>query len=127
VSRSRRTTSDTKSGAGQYFTPRALIAAIAEVMQPGPDMAICDPACGTGGFFLESAKQILQGHRLDAFTCAALEALRAVHPRRDSLEDVDSLPPPAVLAAEIVEDLEAALADFAELARSLQGDGDQPG
>jgi type I restriction enzyme M protein len=45
----------------------------------------------------------------------------------DSLEDVDSLPPPAVLAAEIVEDLEAALADFAELARSLQGDGDQPG
>jgi type I restriction enzyme M protein len=72
-------------------------------------------------------KQILQGHRLDAFTCAALEALQAVHLRRDSLEDVDSPPPPAMLAAEIVEDLEAALADFAELARSLPGDGDQPG
>ena len=43
---------DTKSGAGQYFTPRALIRAIVEVMRPEPDMKICDPACGTGGFFL---------------------------------------------------------------------------
>ena len=43
---------DTKSGAGQYFTPRALIRAIVEVMRPQPDMKICDPACGTGGFFL---------------------------------------------------------------------------
>ena len=39
-------------GAGQYFTPRALISAIVDVMQPGPDDRICDPACGTGGFFL---------------------------------------------------------------------------
>jgi type I restriction enzyme M protein len=45
---------DTKSGAGQYFTPRALIRAIVDVMQPGPDDTICDPACGTGGFLLAS-------------------------------------------------------------------------
>ena len=43
---------DIKSGAGQYFTPRPLIKAIVEVMRPGPDMTICDPACGTGGFLL---------------------------------------------------------------------------
>ena len=43
---------DTKSGAGQYFTPRALIQAIIEVMQPGIGQTICDPACGTGGFLL---------------------------------------------------------------------------
>jgi len=43
---------DTKSGAGQYFTPRALIKAIVEVMRPQPGQTICDPACGTGGFFL---------------------------------------------------------------------------
>lgn len=43
---------DVKSGAGQYFTPRALIKAIVEVMRPEPDMTICDPACGTGGFLL---------------------------------------------------------------------------
>jgi type I restriction enzyme M protein len=43
---------DVKTGAGQYFTPRPLIQAVVEVMQPEPGMRICDPACGTGGFLL---------------------------------------------------------------------------
>ncbi|PKK81404.1 MAG: DNA methyltransferase, partial [Thermoplasmata archaeon HGW-Thermoplasmata-2] len=43
---------DTKSGAGQYFTPRALIRAMVEAVRPEPGMKICDPACGTGGFLL---------------------------------------------------------------------------
>jgi len=43
---------DVKGGAGQYFTPRALIKAMVDVMRPAPGMTICDPACGTGGFLL---------------------------------------------------------------------------
>ena len=43
---------DTKSGAGQYFTPRALIRAMVECVRPEPGKMIADPACGTGGFFL---------------------------------------------------------------------------
>jgi type I restriction enzyme M protein len=43
---------DVKTGAGQYFTPRALIRAVVEVMRPEPGLTICDPACGTGGFLL---------------------------------------------------------------------------
>ncbi|HMN05909.1 MAG TPA: class I SAM-dependent DNA methyltransferase [Flavobacteriales bacterium] len=43
---------DTKSGAGQYFTPRALIQAMVECVRPEPMKTIADPACGTGGFFL---------------------------------------------------------------------------
>ena len=43
---------DTKSGAGQYFTPRPLIRAMVECVQPQPGKTIADPACGTGGFFL---------------------------------------------------------------------------
>jgi type I restriction enzyme M protein len=43
---------DTKSGAGQYFTPRALIRAMVECVRPEPNKTIADPACGTGGFFL---------------------------------------------------------------------------
>ena len=43
---------DTKSGAGQYFTPRALIRAMVECVRPEPGKTITDPACGTGGFFL---------------------------------------------------------------------------
>jgi len=43
---------DTKSGAGQYFTPRALIKAMVECIRPEPKKTIADPASGTGGFFL---------------------------------------------------------------------------
>jgi type I restriction enzyme M protein len=43
---------DVKGGAGQYFTPRALIQAIVDVMRPEPGQLIHDPACGTGGFLL---------------------------------------------------------------------------
>ncbi len=43
---------DTKSGAGQYFTPRPLIQAMVECVQPEPLKTMADPACGTGGFFL---------------------------------------------------------------------------
>ena len=41
--------------------------------------------------------------------------------RDKTLEDTDNLPPPHIIAAEIVEDLEAALAQFAEIARTLSG------
>ena len=47
-------------GAGQYFTPRALISAIVDVMQPGPADRICDPACGTGGFFLGAYRSVVE-------------------------------------------------------------------
>ena len=43
---------DIKSGAGQYFTPRALIAAMVDVIQPTAKDKVHDPACGTGGFLL---------------------------------------------------------------------------
>ncbi|MCA3055694.1 MAG: N-6 DNA methylase, partial [Rhodocyclaceae bacterium] len=43
---------DTKSGAGQYFTPRALIKAMVDAVAPKPGETICDPACGTAGFLL---------------------------------------------------------------------------
>ena len=55
---------DTKTGAGQYFTPRALIQAIVEVMHPRPGETICDPACGTGGFLL-AAHDYLATHYPD--------------------------------------------------------------
>jgi type I restriction enzyme M protein len=56
---------DIKSGAGQYFTPRPLIKAIVEVMKPAPGMTICDPACGTGGFFIAAHEYISNHYKLD--------------------------------------------------------------
>ena len=56
---------DTKSGAGQYFTPRALIKAMVECVKPEPKKSICDPACGTGGFFLAAYDYLVQNYKLD--------------------------------------------------------------
>ena len=56
---------DVKGGAGQYFTPRALIAAMVEVIAPQPGQSICDPACGTGGFLLAAHDYLAKHHALD--------------------------------------------------------------
>ncbi|MEX5711377.1 class I SAM-dependent DNA methyltransferase [Parafrankia sp. FMc6] len=56
---------DTKTGAGQYFTPRALIDAMVDVMQPGPKDTITDPACGTGGFLIAAHHYIRENHMRD--------------------------------------------------------------
>ncbi len=49
-----RNAQDVKGGAGQYFTPRALIQAMTAVMQPDISKlhTVADPASGTGGFLL---------------------------------------------------------------------------
>jgi len=60
-----RNAEDTKSGAGQYFTPRALIRAMVECMRPEPNKTIADPACGTGGFFLAAYDYLVTAHKLD--------------------------------------------------------------
>ncbi len=59
-----RNAEDMKSGAGQYFTPRALIRAMVECVAPEPGKTIADPACGTGGFFL-AAYDYLSRQNLD--------------------------------------------------------------
>ena len=51
---------DTKSGAGQYFTPRPLIQAIVDAMAPRPGETVCDPACGTGGFLLAAHDYVVK-------------------------------------------------------------------
>lgn len=57
---------DTKSGAGQYFTPRHLIDAVVACIRPEPLKTIADPACGTGGFFLGAHKWLTrEGNTLD--------------------------------------------------------------
>ena len=56
---------DVKGGAGQYFTPRPLIAAMVDVIAPQPGQVICDPACGTGGFLLAAHDYLAKHHALD--------------------------------------------------------------
>ena len=53
---------DGGSKAGQYFTPRPLIKAIVDVMNPTIADTICDPACGTGGFLLTAHDHIVRNN-----------------------------------------------------------------
>src|SRR5881296_3384558 len=71
---------DVKGGAGQYFTPRPLIRAIVDVMQPQPNETICDQACGTGGFLLIAHDFIRNHNKLDKkqLTFLNTEQLRGV-------------------------------------------------
>jgi type I restriction enzyme M protein len=49
---------DSRAGAGQYFTPRALVDTIIKVIQPQLGEIIQDPSIGTGGFLISADKYI---------------------------------------------------------------------
>lgn len=57
--------SDTKTGAGQYFTPRPLIQIMTECIKPEPMKTMADFAAGTGGFFLAYYDYIASHYKLD--------------------------------------------------------------
>jgi type I restriction enzyme M protein len=84
---------DVKSGAGQYFTPRPLIQAIVDVMQPKPGLTIMDPAAGTGGFLLAAYDYISKHFARDMDS----EEKRSL--KRDALHGVEIVDAAARLCA----------------------------
>lgn len=52
------------SGAGQYFTPRPVIRAMVECIEPKINETIADPSCGTGGFFLGALEYLERENKL---------------------------------------------------------------
>ncbi|MEI8153992.1 MAG: N-6 DNA methylase, partial [Hyphomicrobiales bacterium] len=70
-----RSAAESTKGAGQYFTPRAVIQTMVEVMQPTPEDRIVDPAAGTGGFLFTAYNYVLEkfGKDLNADEKKALQ------------------------------------------------------
>ena len=65
--------SEKKSGAGQYFTPRPLIDAMVEVMQPKAGEVVQDPASGTAGFLI-AADRFIKKQTDELFTLSDKDA-----------------------------------------------------
>ena len=63
-----RNAEDTKSGAGQYFTPRQLIDSMVTVMKPTLADTIQDPAAGTGGFLIAANHYLREHHDFASLT-----------------------------------------------------------
>jgi type I restriction enzyme M protein len=51
---------ETKSGAGQYFTPRPLIECMVALVKPKAGELVQDPAAGTGGFLINADRYVKQ-------------------------------------------------------------------
>lgn len=47
-----------KDGEGQFFTPRNVIKMMVDIIDPDENSMIIDPACGTGGFLIESLRHV---------------------------------------------------------------------
>lgn len=83
---------DIKSGAGQYFTPRALIEAIVDVVRPTIADTVVDPAAGTGGF-------LLAAHEYVARDAESYDPTQRDHLREDLVHGVELVDSTARLAA----------------------------
>ncbi|WP_295544198.1 class I SAM-dependent DNA methyltransferase [uncultured Thiohalocapsa sp.] len=69
--------------AGEYYTPRAVTAFMAQMIDPKPGEILFDPACGTGGFLTCAIRQMREQHVKRPEDEARLQAgLRAVEKKQ---------------------------------------------
>jgi type I restriction enzyme M protein len=69
-------------GGGEFFTPRSVVRLMVEIIEPHGGK-VFDPACGSGGMFVQSA-QFIEQHRqdhasdLDVYVCGTEKTLETV-------------------------------------------------
>jgi len=61
---------------GQFFTPRQVIKAMVQVIDPKVDETVYDPGCGTGGFLAQSFEHMAGPNNEKAQTGDQLETLK---------------------------------------------------
>ena len=72
---------------GQYFTPRAAIRLVVEMLAPGEEERVLDPACGTGGFLVATLAHRMDRFREEAHVATETETseeFESLHRRRSS-------------------------------------------
>lgn len=71
---------------GQYFTPRGAVELMVDILDPGEDETVLDPACGTGGFLRETLRHLLDGWRDEEGTSGRLDTPEQLERHRRRLE-----------------------------------------
>jgi type I restriction enzyme M protein len=56
--------SNLRGDRGEFFTPRNICRMAVEMLDPGPNDVVLDPACGTGGFLITAMNQVVNKLRL---------------------------------------------------------------
>ncbi len=112
---------ETKSGAGQYFTPRPLIEAMVEVMRPQAGEVIQDPAAGTAGFLI-AADTYIKRHTDQLFD---LGAKQQEFQKRDAFVGLELVPETRRLALMncMLHDIEGVGEGAVRLGDTLSNDG----
>jgi len=112
---------ETKSGAGQYFTPRPLIDAMVAVIKPQPGEVVQDPAAGTGGFLI-AADTYIKAHSDNLF---ALPTRGQEFQQRDAFVGVELVPETRRLALMncMLHDIVGAGEGAVQLGDTLTGQG----
>lgn len=59
---------DSKAQAGEFYTPRAVVRLLVDILDPQPGETVYDPACGSGGMLIESVRHM----KNDALCCGSI-------------------------------------------------------
>ena len=113
---------ESKSGAGQYFTPRPLIRAMVEVLKPRPGEVIQDPAAGTAGFLI-AADHYIKQQTDDLFT---LTVAQQEFQRKRAIIGMELVPDTQRLALMncMLHDIEGAGSGPVHVGNALSGEGE---
>jgi type I restriction enzyme M protein len=80
---------DAAGDSGEFYTPRPLIRFMTKILDPQPGEIMLDPACGTGGFLVETFEHVRSAHRL---------RVRQLRELEDDIQGIDKKPLPYLLA-----------------------------
>lgn len=88
---------------GQFFTPRDVIRAVVQAIDPRPNETVYDPCCGTGGFLIEAFKNM----RRSLGETATGEQVRAMGDRRLYGREKENLVFPITLANMVLHGIDS--------------------
>lgn len=112
---------------GEFYTPKAVVQLVVELIDPQPGHSVYDPTCGSGGMLVESAHHVallpdgtlmggtpnvlLYGQEKNLGTWAIAKLNLYLHNMRAKIEHGDTLVEPRHLAGDYLETFDRVIAN----------------